>query len=622
MATLEAMVGTILEESPELLETLAPPSIITPEMVQRERFRLAARSCSVNGVDFRGSFAEDVLRSHADLISKWNGTRFHSPLYESEFVDVDAVHNIVYAETIAASRHLPLCDYNSPNYEWSHAWWGENFTRHLTSREAPADVTIAYNFFQHTVEIRKGQVISRAILRDIKKRNKDKDPTELELYLAMWEKIFSRIGDLWSVRNGIRITASVSPHDFSWLGDLEVESGRSTCYRTNGEWEWSKYNLAQIKNSFVLLYYRTPSDTEGDPNNLLFDPAIQRPDGRCWGFYNDKGIYLSNQYGVSWATIRQLVPQFAEDAFSIVGAEEIAFTDTLYPITREISGDHCYVNGDATFFGVTSGTSPAINTIRDNIRGWLRNGDPYGYTSVECHSCGYDEMAEGETYGCERCSEHFCSSCVVYCETCDLQYCNSCGEFESCGTRIGQFSRCGHRECSNCQVNGAMCEQCNEYICTGCIRDEARNCDACGTTLHEHCADEALTTCEVEGCGAQDENVCPGCECIHATENRAAEAAERARLADLERMRQLEEEAYRMEEQRVRDLRAAFLVNWKRERLNAAFEVYDALSVEERRDVGPMPLRGCVCDGCMGYLTEAERTLNITPPPAPEIPNV
>lgn len=217
------------------------------------------------------SFVERAYDQHIDLITKWGGWRSTHEPFRSDHLSTDDVANIA----VQAGLYIP-----QPVIYTSKLWTGQ-------SKEI---VWFPGYPVSHKVTIRTGQSVSRKILAEVRKHR----PADIKKY----EKFFEKLGHAWASQRAQVVQLSCAPSDFLWLG----EYGEGTCYGTEGEHEHSKFNLARLKNSIVLLLHRN----EAPPTD--WDPALRdKILGRMWGVMTPSGVLLNNRYRFEWVTAKEAI---------------------------------------------------------------------------------------------------------------------------------------------------------------------------------------------------------------------------------------------------------------------------------------------------------------------------
>ncbi len=111
------------------------------------------------------------------------------------------------------------------------------------------------------------------------------------------------------------------------------------------------------------------------------------------------------------------------------------------------------------------------------------------------------DTKEGEEYGvqqftCQKCTNHFCYTCVDNdtnhevldtCSNCEGMYCSGCSAIRHC-----DGVDCIERHCAGCEAF-IMCNHCGDKFCCKCIRTKV--CQYCGMNcwcneceVHHNCA--------------------------------------------------------------------------------------------------------------------------------------
>lgn len=457
------------------------------------------------------AFIERAYDSHADLIKRWGGWRWHSPVYTTTGADTDAVFNLMHEvwNQDFRKRLKFYSDYCYSGHPISEVWPEPHWSSPLFLSRTWEDDDTDREYFtgQHRLPIRRGQAVSRALLSHVKKTFKDRDPEQLKIYLEMWQAIFARLGDLWAAKRGVRVTISCAPSDFAWLGEIECKAGSSTCYRNGGEYEQSKFNLAAVKNSFVMFFYRNVEIGDDEsPDNLIRETI---PDGRLWGFFTPEGALVSNIYRVSFGYADTAIKGACTKGLGIEGAVHQA--DCSSTALRNFDGGMVYVNGDSRIYATTpSGARAADAAIGRNISAFSNSGDTFT-DRLECPGCG-SEVDADLAYECYDCETRFCSACSFGCIECGDRYCNVCSDEETCGRRY-----CTRRICSGCRISSSptRCSGCERFYCYTHITDGlTRQCSSCEARFcsRSSCTSQ-LRICVNEECARHGQLSCAECRC-------------------------------------------------------------------------------------------------------------
>ncbi len=284
------------------------------------------------------------------------------------------------------------------------------------------------------LKIRKGAVISRALLKELQKLRKSEgrpDWLEDEWFDALERSIrhaSTQLGSHFAKKTCV-MRISTRPYDFLKLGELKCDHG--SCFRFTSECADHKGYLMQTKNSVVLQGYmvdKAPESMEAF-QELVAQPNGLKSDFRAWGYIFDfgelgvQGVF-SNRYGMDSVIVERLTSQ----AFSSLFGEPYkvgSYGGALY--TASV-GD-VYTNGDS--FGVTPQES---GWIHDDFSRNVRSACEDVVIINDNHLCQFCEgyvRYEGDLCRCDECSNRVCPSCTRYCADCDVRYCPSCWSEEN-----------------------------------------------------------------------------------------------------------------------------------------------------------------------------------------------
>lgn len=519
-------------------ELLVPSSlgVDIETLVDFERARMRNRPCGINV--HPESFIQRVYDAHHDTISRWGGWRWHSPVYEIEDnEDVERgicrIFERLYNEMPVKLRSSMWSGHYGPPVDgwdshgeshWPYPLWESNRHFYASRTWEHEDGEIGYAC-SVIAPIRRGQVVSRAILAHIRKEHKGRDPEQLKAYLDFWTKAFAEIGQHWSAKKPMRVTLSVAPSDFAWLGDIEKAAGSSTCYRTNGEYESSKYNIAATARSFVAFFYRGDEvDDDESPNALLRAGAV--PDGRAWGFASPHGVYASNLYRFTWPTVLPALKSALEGAFGYESLTHAHSARDFFGL-NDVGCDYAYVNADRQVWTEVGSNIRSLSIdIGEAITEYLEDSPEY-LAHTSCGGCG-DDVRPNNMRSCVACDNHFCSYCVSTCTRCSDYICGACAEWQYCSSCDDSFCNyCAH-ERSEPALN--ECTGCSRDLCDGCA--DFAQCDDCGDDYCPRCFNQ--TSREgyiIADCTSCNEYHCASCACAELRAE-AIEAAHAAALVD------------------------------------------------------------------------------------------
>lgn len=278
-------------------------ALVREEVTKLEQFR-QANAPNYFPANVEG-FVRHCLDAHLPLIRRWGGWHFHhGPVQQGE-IPLDQVRQLWQGP---GNRPAPDCSlyqskvWQREDTEIVYAWI------HNKPRWSPAAELL-------TTRVRKGQAVSKAVLADLKRRFGKEDP-----YVKEWEGFFERLGHAWAAGTPLLSSVTCSPLAFFLLGHY----GENTCYRTDGEHEHSKMNLAQMPGSVVLLFFET--GMERTQKNVK---------GRMWGFLGEQGTVLTNRYRMSWAAME---PAAASVIRAAMGVQFAAVDPQIVVTTKRRGG--------------------------------------------------------------------------------------------------------------------------------------------------------------------------------------------------------------------------------------------------------------------------------------------
>lgn len=217
-------------------------------------------------------FVRLVYEKHEEQIERWGDW---SVVHHVE--DVVSVHANTARSAWNDLNRWGLCTV------WKPLVHPGVFSKQIWEKEDAAVEVLPGRF----VKFRKGQAVSRAVLKCVK------NPEEERL----WQMYFTKLGDLWAALTESKLEISAAPVSFLRLGHM----GENSCYRTGGGYETSKFHLAQLPGSFVGLLYKRPTSLE--------------PDGRFWGVAGEDGAIVTNHYRFAWRAYQSSIRHALEKEF-------------------------------------------------------------------------------------------------------------------------------------------------------------------------------------------------------------------------------------------------------------------------------------------------------------------
>jgi hypothetical protein len=493
------------------LEPLPDVAVDTDGLITEELERLRAfydlhdhaRPIPINERDY----VAKCLQRHLPLIRQWKNWRFTQPL-ETTFVDTQDVINTMSEVTERWRKGAQLKNRSFPplplrymrnEYE---ALYCELFGCHLpepmldpvlwANRVADRNwpdpnigdhedgaqfATGAY------AKIRKGQVISKAILAAIRKRYKSH-----EAYVAFWEAIMEAIGIHYASAKGYRIVLSTAPSDFMQLGLI----GESSCYTTGGEWEKSKTHLPTVPNSVVVMIYRD---------------GLDKPIGRAWGILAPRagGGEFTNFYLLPREQVLPGLRTVVQAALNIKDPLEQVVSRKFS--VKDLAAKHyAYVNQDCLVLGRSPDSAEQVTAeVQSALEIFYTNADKAsGAGSLRtCQSCTKNEF---EPQRCESCDHGHCQGCLVEDQArLGAKQCNRCAR------RSGWF-QCG---CKRWTSRAIECEHTFEQFCQPCAEEKLSRCGRC----RKHTQHQYMIYCDgckeprCAGCSKKDEERGKACLC-------------------------------------------------------------------------------------------------------------
>lgn len=332
----------------------------------------------------------------------------------------------------------------------------------------------------HKVKIRKGQAVTRVVLADVRKRFGDRSPS----YVQFWETILERLGTHWSGYRGVSVVLSCAPADFLRLGTY----GENSCYRPGGEQERSKFNIAQVPNSVVALFYKTDAELAKD--------AVR---GRAWGILAPKagGAALTNFYLLDTNLV---TPSLKLAIPAALASAPIVTVSTSHDDALDDLGSYAYLNNDVLLFA----SGPLANLrheVDEHIATFAKGGEYYD----EGRECGCGVMVNNEdARQCADCHEWCCEDCIEVTTCCEIHYCHECAQTVECDACASVVCRsdCGTvvvvvsdgsevHYCARCAARKALtlCAECGRYTTA------PARCALTGTAYCHNCAPERLSSC-------------------------------------------------------------------------------------------------------------------------------
>ncbi len=424
-----------------------------------------------------------VLELHAPIVERWGAWRWHSGPLEAVGLDereLPVIFDKVISEFL--EKGLELMQWESAEAEAWCRYRNCHFPRPVPtvdlfrSREfksnIPALKEAVYDYASlQRVKVRVGQAVSRAILAELNKLYKVKDNEKAALYLAMWNRLFERLGQSWAGGKPLGITLTIAPCDILRFGHL----GETSCYTTGHTREHSKLNLTLVPNSFGMFFYR---DLEAEPP-LPTALRAAAPSGRAWGVaeFALGGAVLTNTYLENWDTV---APSVLRALHESLGFEDLRRDPGKWGTLNRLGIKYskkvfAFVNADQ-WVAAPDGQAEVVHlNAADGVEAFvLKRSNQHGKVAC-CSSCNTpaDDGDDIMLCQCQRCA-------ITEYEEKRVEVCKHC--VQSCGGCNTQFSR----ECS--PERGRACSGCNKSVCGACANGRT-SCRGCKKTWCKVCAE-------------------------------------------------------------------------------------------------------------------------------------
>lgn len=492
---------------------------------------------------------EDYIRRVIDLhmptLVRFGGWRWHSGSLGAAVADERSVTRVMQEVINNATRqglalqewatpadelyctalkcHLPMPKMTSPIFR-SRVWTPDTDAKEDQVEYASRQV----------VKIRNGQAVSKAVLGEVRKQFKDHPE-----YIAMWEKLIERMGQVWAGARGLGLTLSAAPSDMMRFGHL----GENSCFATGYQHEHGKLNLTVLPGTVSIYFYREGLDRDYGPHQT----REETPTGRAFGVldFENKGVVLSNIYLMDWTMVRASLKAAFEKVLGTRGlvADAVAGRGTLFPLGGKLTLNtiphadiRVFVNADTHIMSQPDKVLDVHKYVFGVAQAFMKDKERQ-HMKVRCR-CGTYVMDMAQLSTCRSCDRQVCQTCIRGCNECDAQTCIHCDRY---GHRRAQCAGCDRQFCQVCVQNHQheQCAGCGNRYCGTCVGDgnrmvtcseatcDVRTCRNCAVTAvvsgnhycHAHIQD--LRTCtrcngraeldHVTRCGGCRERRCDNC---------------------------------------------------------------------------------------------------------------
>jgi hypothetical protein len=452
-----------------------------------------------------------VLELHAPIVERWGDWRWHSGPLEAVGLDEKELPRIFQAvQDEFIKKGLKLKSFDSREM----AAWCEYKRCHFPmplahpsifgAREyrpaipAIKEASLEYASKQQ-VKIRAGQAISRAILADLNR--KYKDVPEAALYLAMWNRVFERLGQSWAGGKPLGITLTIAPCDILRFGHL----GETSCYTGGHTREHSKLNITMVPNSFGLFFYRELEDPAPPATQL----RAAAPSGRAWGVaeFGVGGAALTNTYLENWDTVRPSVLRALRESF---GFGELRGDPGKWGSLNRLGIKHnkkifAFVNADQWVAAPVHQAEQVHLNIADQVETFVLKRTRQHGQVANCSSCGEpgEDGVDIMLCACARCAaspteegkHEICKHCEQVCGCCNTHFSRQCVP----GDARHACSGCNSIMCSKCSQGRLKCRGCGKSYCKACANKPEAKFLECGRCGHSMCQD-CNVACNHAGC--------------------------------------------------------------------------------------------------------------------------
>lgn len=429
-------------------------------------------------------FVRRAVERKDALISRWGGWRFEATITDSLVSAQEistAVRNFIDEWRLGAQlkkRIMPPLAFERFESEWDQLFcevrgchvpmpWDRSPL--FTTRVVPESMVGAELCHGLAFKFRSGQVVSRAVLAQIRKRF----PFNAT-YVAFWEGLFEMLGVKWAATKPYQFVLSTAPSDVLRLGTF----GESSCYAPGGEWERAKLHLASMPNGCVLLIFKAGADQ-----------TKERPIGRAWGILAPEqgGAEFSNFYLLPKTQILPGLCTTLQKALNVsVPVEAITEDQEYSPFRTTPLQQYMYCNHDSILLG-PGHIQGVNNAIREQLERTIRT-----YVS----GCGTSEQP------CQLCSNNTSNSGVCTC--CGSRYCLDCTVEDTAKREFNTCYRCAKRRWTHCACGRATSQGIEldngERICQVCAAERCFTCASCNAVIEKVHLGLACPTCERQYC--------------------------------------------------------------------------------------------------------------------------
>ncbi len=320
-----------------------------------EKFGLGHSSAQWTGFTNDDDFIKAAMHSHADLIKRWGGWRYHSPPMTIEELDEEAAHEITTRVQMMTSD-LPLAlRQELANGTLPMPTILPVMRRRYAVTMPGVKTTTVHLGGGHSVHVRNGQAIGRVVLSHIKTKFGDKPE-----YLRIWNRMFELLGHGWRTAEPFAVTLSAAPSTFLRLGQM----GENSCTRFGSDWAKGKKFQALLPNSVVAMIYRGNDAVEKETKHGR--GRVGKPVYRGWGIVQPgEWAILSNHYLLPIATAAPMLAKVLVDAVGLpvepgytIAKKEFPGYKPLHTFSQGPGIPSLYYcNGDDTVFGGVPGSN-------------------------------------------------------------------------------------------------------------------------------------------------------------------------------------------------------------------------------------------------------------------------
>lgn len=342
-------------------------ALIDQETERYTAFRRKYPATRAHGFSSDREFLAFVVQQKRPLIEKWNGMRFTSPVFTNPHLDTFAIQEVAtrvrdeFYDTIYGTEVYSRTGYTydyKPTVRVNESLFRSKLFEPLPGNEggeqAFADTYSKYGGRSGvlSVKIRKGQAVSKAVLKVVRKEFADN-----EKYIKYWERFFELLGQAWGSNSHMSFTWSASPADIMHMGLMDCEERRS-CYGPGKQSEFTKNTLCVLPGGVMVIGHL------GEDAQKPFEERgpLTRAKCRAWGILTPEGAVFSNRYGLSWPKITPLLCAMVQDHYGIERAEAEMRSISYYGIPDMAS------NGDQHLFAAPGQQGKVWDLLQAHIK--------------------------------------------------------------------------------------------------------------------------------------------------------------------------------------------------------------------------------------------------------------